>query len=96
MKCPVCKRALKEVVKSTNKPKRFFSILECEACKRKFNSNSDLYFPFLATSLVGGFLIDLLASFSDNEFIENYLGWIFVLILIVIFLYALSKPNEIK
>ena len=96
MKCPNCKETLKEVVKNTENPKRFFSILVCEVCKKKFNSNFDLIFPFLAVSLIGGFLIDLLASFSDNELIENYLGWIFVLIVIGIFIYVKSKPNEMK
>ncbi len=96
MKCPSCKKPLKEAIKNSENPKRFFSIFECEACKKKFNSNYDLFLPFLGVGFLGDFLIGLLENFTDNEFIDNYLGWIFLIFITGIFIYIISRPNEIK
>ena len=99
MKCRHCKKHtennLKEVLEkghaSTGR-----TIFICKSCGKKFKTDTELFIGLIGVGLLGYFLIGLLSSFVENEFIDKYLDTIFCISLLGIVIYKWLHPREIK
>ncbi len=101
MKCRHCKKKsdnnLKEVLEK-NQASTGRTIYICQSCGKKFKTDTELMIVLIGVGVLGYFLIGILASFVDNEFIDNYLvlDIIFCFGLLGIVFYKWLYPREIK